>query len=445
MKLIRNAFAVSLLAAASVAACSSQHGTTGTGPGSNTVGVLPGQGASDGLGTVGMHLQIANGVLLQNLTWTISGTGLPSYNGSVPIGDAQSIEFIAGGIQAGGPYTITLTGTDNQADPCTGSATFSIVAGATSSAVVIVTCTQPADAAIAADVTTGNLAIDAGVVVVNSAAYHCPGISAFSINPAEVLSPQTASLQISEVVTPGGTPGNNTITWTASNGTFTDTNSTTSSLAAPTFSCGAFTGVANVTVTIAMYGSNNGVDAGNVCATEPNRDLHGSDRVRRRRPAHLLAPDQHLRNGRQRLLHERPDGLAQLRHLRHRVPRGRDLPGRNLRLPHGRSGPLRCDLHQHGDGRQQLRNLRQRLRHGRHLQAAAPARFPAATICTVAPCAANTITCAGPALHGDRGGLRPDRRDEQRPDDRGRHQRGRRLLHLPRRRQLPRHHPRPHA
>jgi hypothetical protein len=277
MKLIRNAFAASVLAAVSVVACSSQHGTTGTGPGSTgQIGSLNGNTGSGSVGSVGMHLAIANGVVLQLLNWTITGTGLPTYTGNVPIGDAQSIETIIGGIQAGGPYTITFTGNDSQNDPCTGSGTFSIIAGATSSATVAITCTQPADASLNADVTTGNVLVDAGVTVVTAAAYHCPGISSFSINPAEILSPQTAALAVQTVVTPGGTPGTATINWTTTGGTFVDTNSTTSQLASPTFNCGAFTGNALVTVTIGLTGSDNGVDAGDVCASATNQTISGT-------------------------------------------------------------------------------------------------------------------------------------------------------------------------
>jgi|HubBroStandDraft_4_1064222.scaffolds.fasta_scaffold03773_3 hypothetical protein len=256
-----------MVATAATLACSGQG--VGEGPGG-------GQTHPGDTGTVGLHLQIGNGVSLQLLSFTISGTGLPSYAGSVPIGDAQSIEFEIGGIQAGGPYTIAFSGTDTQGDPCTGSATFNIVVGATTSATVTIICTQPPDASLAANVTTGTLAIDAGVTLTPAAAYQCPGISSFSINPAEILAPQTAALQVATIEGSGGSPGTPTLVWTTTAGTFVDTSSTTSNLAAPTFRCGGFIGTAIVTVTVGLTGSNNGVDAGNVCAGAPYDTASGN-------------------------------------------------------------------------------------------------------------------------------------------------------------------------
>jgi|HubBroStandDraft_1064217.scaffolds.fasta_scaffold49367_1 hypothetical protein len=275
MKLIRNACAATLLAAVSLVACSTQQGTTGTTGTNSPVSSLPNGTSSNGLGSFGMHLQIGNGVVLQSLNWQITGTGLPTYNGNVPIGDAQSIEFEQGGIQAGS-YTITFTGTDSNSDPCTGTGTFTIVAGSTTYAVVTITCTQPADASYGADVTTGTLAVDAGVILTTAAAYNCPGISSFSINPAEVFPPQTAALSVATIVTPGGTPGTSTINWSTTGGTFVDTGTASSSLTAPTLNCGAFTGTAVVTVTIGLTGSNNGVDAGDVCASAPYQTISGN-------------------------------------------------------------------------------------------------------------------------------------------------------------------------
>jgi hypothetical protein len=270
MKLIRNALAATFIAAISVAACSTQQGTTGTGGNGGNVGTLPGYG-NDGLGSVGLHLQIGNGVVLQNLSYNI--TGPQSFSGTVPIGDAQSIEFVVGGLPAGGPYTIVITGTDSNGDPCTGtSATFSIIAGQTSSTVVTITCTEPADASNAADVSTGNVAIDASVNLITASAYNCPGISGLSITPAEIIAPQTAALDITTVQAAGGTPGTLTINWTTTGGFFVNdagANVATSASAAPTFNCGSFTGTAVVTATIGLTGTNNGVDAGDVCGSAP--------------------------------------------------------------------------------------------------------------------------------------------------------------------------------
>lgn len=266
MKLIRNAFAASLVAAVTVAGCSSQHGqqTTATNaPGaSNSVGT--------NYGAAGLHLQIAPGVTFTSLSYTITNGGTTLVPSTVvPIADAQSIEFVVGQLPAGGPYTININATDSNADPCSGTATFSIMAGMTTAIVMNITCTAPADASANAVVTTGNLAVDAGVVYTSQGAYQCPGISGLSASPAEVVSPQTAQVGVDTVVsaTPdGGAIGTPTINWTASAGTFVNTNSNTSSLASPVFNCGSFVGTAILNVTIGLTGSNNGADAGDVCA-----------------------------------------------------------------------------------------------------------------------------------------------------------------------------------
>lgn len=85
------------------------------------------------------------------------------YSGSVPIGPAQSIEFVVGGIMAGDGYTITLTGVDQDNDPCTGTSNpFTVQPGMTTSTDVLIHCAA-GDAAQATEVTTGNVAVEVGV------------------------------------------------------------------------------------------------------------------------------------------------------------------------------------------------------------------------------------------------------------------------------------------
>lgn len=259
-----------------VSACSSQPGpafTGSSGGAARSVGNTP----ANSTGAVGLALSIAPGVQFVSLTWTISGGELSMpLSSPVLIADAQSIEFVVGDLPAGGPYTIVLTGADTNGDPCSGSATFSISPGTTSSAVVTMNCIAPADAAVSAAVTTGNAAIDAGVTYVTGAPYHCPGISGFGISPAEIVAPQTASLSVDTTVADGGSPGTPTILWSTTSGTFADTGTTTSTLADPTFSCGSFVGTAVVTVTLGLIGSNNGADAGNVCANALYQTISGN-------------------------------------------------------------------------------------------------------------------------------------------------------------------------
>jgi hypothetical protein len=102
--------------------------------------------------------------IFASLDWVISG---PSgyYSGTVYFGDAHSLEFVAGGIQAGSGYTITLAGNDRYGGPCSGtSAPFEVFAGEVSGVGVVLTCNSPPGASEPANVTTGSVGVEAGVV-----------------------------------------------------------------------------------------------------------------------------------------------------------------------------------------------------------------------------------------------------------------------------------------
>jgi hypothetical protein len=220
MKLIRNALAMGAVAAVSVVACSNRHGAdtaASAGTGAPQV-VLYGRNDGD-TGTVQLNLQIAAGDFLYALNYTCTGpSAIPP--GTVNFYDAQSIEYILGGVQAGVGYQCTLTGTDSNGDPCSGTTTpFMVSAGQVTGASVAITCTVPTDASSAADVSTGSVGIDATANVVNQGAFACPGITAFSIVPAELIGSQPAQLTIDETGPIGlaadGGPTSSDIIWTA--------------------------------------------------------------------------------------------------------------------------------------------------------------------------------------------------------------------------------------
>lgn len=280
MKLIRNAFAIGAVAAASLAACSSQHGSTGAGTGSGGGGntaVLANAGGGD-TGTVKMHLMIAAGDFLYALNYTCTGPSvIPP--GTVNFNDAQSIEYVLGGIAAGSGYQCTLTGTDSNGDPCSGTTTmFSVSAGQVSGAGVNITCTVPSDASIAADVNTGSVGFDAAVTVVNQGAFSCPGITAFSIVPSEIIGSQSAQLTLNEtgpigLAADGGATTSDLI-WTATCatppcGTFTP-GGATSNASNPSFVCGP--NAETVTVTAQVTNFETSISTGttsDVCAGKP--------------------------------------------------------------------------------------------------------------------------------------------------------------------------------
>jgi hypothetical protein len=261
MKRVRNAFAVGLMVALCTAACSNRDRSTAGALGiGNSIGInAPARGQT---GSVGIHLTIGNGVHVNQLTWTISN-GTNTYSQPVFIADdagheAQSVEFVAGGIQAGDGYVVTLSGADTNGDPCTGSSQpVAVIAGATSVAQVLVTCTVATDATVATVVDSGNIAVDAGAVLVNQAPFVCPAITGVSVSPAELLPPETAALSVGVTGSDGGTP---TLQWTTScaGATITPTNAPNA-----TFACGSTTQFqCSVTLTVGFNGT--GADGGNV-------------------------------------------------------------------------------------------------------------------------------------------------------------------------------------
>jgi hypothetical protein len=257
MKLIRNVFAAGLVAAATVMACSSQQGTTGTGAG-NTGTTGSGGRGQDGTGSVGMNLDLAPGVSVRTLHWVISNS-VNSYSGDVTIGDAGSVEFVAGGIAAGTAYSIVITGADTRGDSCSGSTTttFSVAAGSSTAVALAVVCASASDASLAADVGTGSVGVTVTVTLDSGTPVACPGITSFTVNPAEQNAGSPVQLGLG---TTGPTP---VVAWTvtpASGGTFSSTTS-----ASPTFTCAAGGTTMTLTATVALPDS--GVCAGQAFTT----------------------------------------------------------------------------------------------------------------------------------------------------------------------------------
>jgi alpha-tubulin suppressor-like RCC1 family protein len=209
-------------------------------------------------GSVGMALTIASGVQFQALSWTITGPSGP-YSGNVMIDNAQSIEFVTGGITAGGPYTMDLSGTDSAGDPCSGSAVFSVAPGAISNVTVTISCFYPTDAGIPADVTVGG---EGGASYV-APAYNCPTITSLAVSPSQAPVGQAVQLDVTTTTAAGGAAGTPTLEWTATpstGGVFSDPTS-----ASPVFDC-ASPGTVSISVTAGLTASVGGADAGDVCS-----------------------------------------------------------------------------------------------------------------------------------------------------------------------------------
>jgi hypothetical protein len=249
MKLIRNALATGAVVAVTFVACSNRHGADTAeraDSGGPQISLVAYNNGGD-TGTVKLQLQIAASDFLYALNYACTGpSAIPP--GTVNFNDAQSIEYILGGVQAGVGYQCTLTGTDSNGDPCSGTTTpFTVNPGQVTGAGVVITCTVPTDASVAADVSTGSVGIDAAVSLVNQSPHACPGITAFSVVPSEVINAhQPVQLTVSEIGPIGlaadGGPTTSNILWTASCPSppcgFFDQGSSTSIAANPTFTCG---------------------------------------------------------------------------------------------------------------------------------------------------------------------------------------------------------------
>ncbi|HVR21411.1 MAG TPA: hypothetical protein VMS65_16975, partial [Polyangiaceae bacterium] len=88
-------------------------------------------GGDGQVGTLGINLDVAPGVTLNAVTYSITGNGF-SKTGSIDTSGSPTISGTIGGIPSGNGYTITLTATSTDgATTFTGSASFNVTAGAT--------------------------------------------------------------------------------------------------------------------------------------------------------------------------------------------------------------------------------------------------------------------------------------------------------------------------
>ncbi len=82
------------------------------------------------VGSLGINLDVAPGVTLNSVTYSITGNGFTK-TGTIDTSGSPTISGTIGGIPAGNGYTITLTATSTEGDTTfTGSAKFDVTAGA---------------------------------------------------------------------------------------------------------------------------------------------------------------------------------------------------------------------------------------------------------------------------------------------------------------------------
>ena len=183
-----------------------------------------GTGAPNGaLGSVGLVL--AGGVTVNTFTYVLSGP--TSRTGTIDVSSSSTVSAVIGGVPAGTGYTLTLTGTsvDGQTT-CSGtSASFNVVAGATTPVGVTIDCHTPAKT---------------GSVVVNGTINVCPNIDSVSANP-----PVGNVISISSTADdPDNGPQAISYSWTTTSGTLSSATAQN-----PTLTCTA-PGTASLTLTV---------------------------------------------------------------------------------------------------------------------------------------------------------------------------------------------------
>jgi len=197
------------------------------------VSVLACSGESDRAmgagGTVGVELQIAPGVTVNTVSWSIKNGTTYSQSGTVTAQFSNTISFQVGGIPTGSGYVLTLTATSVDGSlTCVGSATFSVAGGQTTAVSINLVC-SPA-------------AADAGSIVVSGSTTVCANINSISVFPLETAVNTNISLAAS--ASAGSIAP--TYAWTTTAGTFDNAASAT-----PVFTCPAAPGlVTNQAVTV---------------------------------------------------------------------------------------------------------------------------------------------------------------------------------------------------
>jgi acid phosphatase len=205
----------------------------------------PGDSAQpEAMGEIGLDLQVAQGLTLNTVNYTITGPLAFSRTGTIDVSNSTTVSAIISRIPFGVGYQITLRGSAADGSAvCIGSASFDIDGPGTKPVSVHVTCElQP---------TTGS-------ILVNGSLNVCPRISGIDASPAEVIFGGTITLQATADDLDRA-PAPLALSWRSTSGTFSN-----ASAAGPTFTC---TRTGMVTITVAAS------DGDPACASSRSVDV----------------------------------------------------------------------------------------------------------------------------------------------------------------------------
>jgi hypothetical protein len=194
-------------------------------------GALP---SSDGAGqenagTIGLNLALPGGTTIASASYVVTGPNGFTKTGSLDVSHSQTLSAVIGGLPVGDGYSIELQATSTDGSlSCTGSASFSVVAHATSAVTVHLSCRQAAGS---------------GSVAVNGVINVCAVADGISLDPADVeFCFQVAATVSAHDIDAGPAPL--TYSWSATSGFFDDPTSAT-----PSFTC---TKPGTVSLTVAV-------------------------------------------------------------------------------------------------------------------------------------------------------------------------------------------------
>jgi hypothetical protein len=216
--LMRHAVSVGFAVLAAAGAACSSGAPSGVPSASN--------GGDEQTGAIHLNLEVAPGVTINTLHWTITNSNGFSQSGMVNEQFANVIDFQVGDLPTGSGYTIALSASSTDGSlSCAGSATFTVAAGATTPVSVVLSCSATAD--------SGSIAVTATTQI-------CPSVNGISVLPLETTLNEPVSLS----ATVSG-PAAPTFAWTATAGTFDNAASAT-----PVFTCPGTAGAVTITLTV---------------------------------------------------------------------------------------------------------------------------------------------------------------------------------------------------
>jgi hypothetical protein len=180
-------------------------------------GQRQGQGDVEGIGSIGLALDLAPGTTLASASYTVTGPGGFTKIGSINAANSNTLTVTIGGIPAGTGYSVSLsaTSTDGKTS-CAGAATFSVTAHSTSQVMVHLTCHETAR--------TGSVMLSGSINL-------CPVIDGISANPTEVTVGSSLALS-ADAHDSDAAPSALSYNWTATGGTLAQATTKT-----PTFTC----------------------------------------------------------------------------------------------------------------------------------------------------------------------------------------------------------------